>query len=344
MKRALSPTHIAHAASHEQPHKEQEQEEKQPEIPDKTPPSRESFDLDHSDFGLTLEVLGTLALELKVDQKFALAETLSYAALCKLRRSEKVDRSALVEVWDALPEGIKCKDKHNPDSRILILGANPRNPQFPTLATHQLPHTTRLLAAYVLNHVPHMSFLCLSLRLNADKGPHRDLHNGPEPSFLQVLTNSQTGGNLWLADPKGSEEMLVNGSKVYETIVPCHEQPVNFSSKTKLHATQPWTGARRLVLVAWTPITKCPELLTHLQQDFAFPKSRFSQPPQELVQSSLESAFHKAAQPNTEQPVTYPQQRELAFSVSSDTQTTQYDSPRSQPELGTSESPSRKNS
>ena len=40
-----------------------------------------------------------------------------------------------------------------------------------------------------------MPFTTLGLRLNADKGPHRDLNDSPTQSFTQVLTEETVGGN-----------------------------------------------------------------------------------------------------------------------------------------------------
>ena len=48
--------------------------------------------------------------------------------------------------------------------------------------------------------------------------------------------------------------MRVHGVPVRGFVHDCH-QPFVFNSKTRLHATEPWTGARRLTLVAWSTLT-----------------------------------------------------------------------------------------
>ena len=278
------------------------------------------FDLSPSNFDLTTEDLRILASKLQVEQKVALAETLAYSATCKLSRGEHVDTTALLEVWDSIPDSLKTRDRHIPEARIIILGVNPRNPQAFTTATHALPHTTKLLARYISLHAPDFHFACISLRLNADKGPHRDMNNSCEPSSIQVLTKSDSGGNMWIADPSGTVPMQVHGSEVQGRIEECHTKPLLFESKNRLHATEPWRGDRRLALVAWTPLSRSPTLLDLLTTEFNFPR----QPPTKktateldrLRQSSLEGAFQKSAssglrttQPNWD--------HEVIFSVSS---------------------------
>ena len=98
------------------------------------------YNLGPSDFGSTSVDLQVLASKLEVDHKVALSETLAYAALCKLRRSEEVPTSSLVEVWDSIPEAVKTRDRSNPKSRIVMLGpthailkpSRQRHSNFPT--------------------------------------------------------------------------------------------------------------------------------------------------------------------------------------------------------------------
>ena len=257
------------------------------------PPTTRNFDLNPSHFDLKPEDLKTLATKLQVAQRVALAETLSYSATCRMNRGEQVDSTNLLEIWDAIPESLKMRDRQLPEARIIILGINPRNPQTCTTATHTIPHTTKLLAKYINQQAPDLHFACISLRLNADKGPHRDMNNSNELSFIQVLTKTSSGGNIWIADPSGTVPMQVHGSEVRGKIAECHAKPLLFESKTKLHATEPWEGDRRLALVAWTPLARGQSTLDMLTTDFGFPLNKPPKTiePQSLRQSSLERAF-----------------------------------------------------
>ena len=106
------------------------------------------------------------------------------------------------------------KDDTNKEARLLILGLNPRQPTVTTVATHSLPNLTRLISTYVSTLCPNLTFTTLSLRLNADKGPHRDLGNSSDPGCIQVLTPETVGGNLWIADVKGNVSQWVVGCRV----------------------------------------------------------------------------------------------------------------------------------
>ena len=176
-------------------------------------------------FGLRDTDVQALAERLGVATSEALPETLAHVALCKLKRGEECSRDDLVEIWDSIPEALKNKDNSLPGARIMVFGANPRKPDSVTQASLKHPNTTKLLAKYILLRCPEITCTTVSFRLNADKGPHRDRHNGPEPSFLQVLIPQNVGGDLWLADPKGTSTMSLNGTSVVGRIVPCHDSP-----------------------------------------------------------------------------------------------------------------------
>ena len=160
------------------------------------------------------------------------------------------------------------------------MGVNPRNPSSFTQATKLLPKTTTALVAYVIERCPNLLFSTLSLRLNADKGPHRDLGNSLEPSCIQVLTLETVGGNLWVANDKGSSIRVFQGRNIKGTIVECHHQPYVFSSKQVIHATDNWTGPRRLVLTAWTVMSShnTQDVRNLLHENFGFPMPRAHKP------------------------------------------------------------------
>ena len=93
---------------------------------------------------------------------------------------------------------------------------------------------------------------------------------------MQVITKTVSGGNLWSADASGDTFMSFQGMQVPG---PCHEAPITFSGKTKLHATEPWTGPRRLVLLAWSTNHLDPQTSQHLKDELNFPVPRRPETP-----------------------------------------------------------------
>ena len=87
------------------------------------------------DFDLDENHVQKLAKQLGVPQADALCETLAHVALCKMSRGIKRLKEDLVEIWDAIPENLKMRDKSLPESRTLVLGANPRKPDSMTQST-----------------------------------------------------------------------------------------------------------------------------------------------------------------------------------------------------------------
>ena len=245
--------------------------------------------------GLQKDHICALANRLGVDKRVALAETLAHCAIRKHQKGESLLRTDLVEAWDALPDYILSKDEVNKEARLLILGLNPRKPTVTTVATHSLPNLTQPICTYVVTLCPKLTFTTLSLRLNADKGPHRDLGNSSDPGCIQVLTPETVGGNLWIADVKGDVLQWVHGSRVPGKIVECHAAPFQFNSKHTLHATEAWTGPRRIVLTAWT-VMSAQDISHHraeLQRAFGFPNvSPVLPPPQQIT---LQQAFEAGA-------------------------------------------------
>ena len=235
-----------------------------------------------------------LSRRLGVAPSVTLAETVAYAANCKLGRGEQVEPTAVLDLWDALDDSLKQRSKHDQSARLLILGANPRKPDALTQATAELPHTTKFLANYILSRSPRMLFNVIALRLNSNKGPHRDANNGPEDSFMQVITKTVSGGNLWIADASGDTFMSFQGMQVPGRVHPCHEAPITFSGKTKLHATEPWTGPRRLVLLAWSTNHLDPLTSRHLKDELNFPVSTRSET-QSGAQLTLKAALELSA-------------------------------------------------
>ena len=202
------------------------------DAPAEAPPSPKRFRLEPHHFGLQGEDVDRLSRKLGVTKAYTLPETLSYMANCRMKRGSLCNTTDLVEIWDSIDDNLKLKDKQCKHARMLILGANPRNPSTCTNATDELPNCAKALCSFIMQRCPRAQFNVVSIRSNADKGPHRDLHNGPEDSFIQILEPPKTGGNLWVADAKGSCSMTVHGTKVQGKVVDCTNQPFLFPSKS----------------------------------------------------------------------------------------------------------------
>ena len=64
---------------------------------------------------------------------------------------------------------------------------------------------------------------------------------------------------------------MLHGVKVQGKIIDCSTKPFMFPSKAKLHATEPWSGDRRIVLVAWCTLSLDYHLCNCLKDDYGFP-------------------------------------------------------------------------
>ena len=111
---------------------------------------------------------------------------------------------------------------------------------------------------------------------------------------------------------KGDVFQLVHGSQVPGRIVECHTFPYQFNSKHTLHATEAWTGPRRIVLTAWTIMSA--QDISHaraeLQRTFCFPAAPLATHlPQQVT---LQQAFEAGARMQHTDPVA-----ELVIPVSS---------------------------
>ena len=81
--------------------------------------------------------------------------------------------------------------------------------------------------------------------------PHRDVRNGPGNSYIFSLLPTN-GGHLWLSDPAGTEKIQHEGQTLVGRTVDIQQSPQLFNARATLHATTPWEGDNRLVLVAFT--------------------------------------------------------------------------------------------
>ena len=194
----------------------------------------------------------TLAMALGVDFKVAPIETLAYTMLCRSKRGGVIQKADLLELWDALPHKFRLKDKTTPSASMCVFGANPRQTGKFTCASRNLPHVFELLQQFMTQTAPDFKWSTLCIRQNCIRGPHRDTRNIGASLVLALTTHSQ-GGGLWVFDPEGRHQQVHNG-QVLAGRIRLLDQPFQFAARTTLHATQPWTESRRVILVAFTPI------------------------------------------------------------------------------------------
>ena len=202
--------------------------------------------------GLDDQSRRTLALALGVGFRVTPIETLAYTLLCKSRRGDKIGKDDLLELWDALPRKFRLKDRTTPSAAMCVFGANPRQTGQFTCASRSLPHVFELLQEFMKQIAPDFKWSTLCIRQNCSRGPHRDTRN-IGMSLVLALTSHSQGGGLWVFDPTGQHQQIHNG-QVLAGRVQALDQPFQFAARTTLHATQPWSESRRVILVAFTPI------------------------------------------------------------------------------------------
>ena len=202
--------------------------------------------------GIDDQSRSTLALALGVDLQVTPVETLAYSLLCKIKRGATLQKSDILQVWDSLPKKFVLRDKDDRQARMVVLGVNPRCTKTSSVASANMPHVHELLKAYVLQICPSFTWTCLCIRQNCSKPPHRDTRNVGN-NMIVALTEHQNGGGLWVYDHNGGVYQLFQGRQLPGRTINV-QNPFVFSARSLLHATEPWKEARRVVLVAFTPI------------------------------------------------------------------------------------------
>ena len=194
-----------------------------------------------------------LAKALKVEPRYIPAEAFAYSLLCKHKRGQAISKDDVVEIWDTVPPNLKYSDPKGGPGKYIVFGAHPRKHDQITNPSQLLPHCTELCVRYIQQTHPAFEFSTFALRLNMRTPPHRDMRNGSDASYIQCLSKVE-GGGLWVSDPDGQVEMQHLDQTIKGTVHDIHEQPIVFESRSKLHATMPWRGESRLVLVALTTL------------------------------------------------------------------------------------------
>ena len=194
-----------------------------------------------------------LAKALKVEPRHVPVEALAYSLLCKHTRGYRILKSDVAEIWDTIPSNLKYSDPKGGPGKYVVFGAHPRKHDQITNPSLLLPHCTELCVRYIQQTHPDFEFSTFALRLNMRTPPHRDMRNGSDASYIHCLTQVE-GGELWVFDPAGDVELQHLNQTLPGKVHDVHAQPVIFEARSKLHATMPWKGESRLVLVAFTTL------------------------------------------------------------------------------------------
>ena len=170
-------------------------------------------------------------------------------ALDKLQQDDFVTKEDVLAVLRLIPNG-EWSPQHG--GRSISFGAFQRATSGLRVTTKRYPISTRLLTKLVRQWSPDTSFTSLTILDNVKCPPHMDCRNSEVPGMLMTLTQSYTGGELWLAHERGGERMLHagiwrQGIKIDVTT------PFCFSARSILHATCAWGGDRVALAAYSTP-------------------------------------------------------------------------------------------
>ena len=176
-------------------------------------------------------------------------EKVEALAFDKLQKPEGITTQDLLDLWDALPK--PCLQGPT-QGRSYITGASHRHSEAPVHNTFDTPCVTQALTRYIRTRAPGIPFAGATIREGSTKGVHRDPMNSAIPAIVMGLTKHD-GGDLWIEHPEGDVAMNHEGAVKRGKVYDIKRMPVVFSSCTLLHGPMPWTGTRRLILVAFTP-------------------------------------------------------------------------------------------
>ena len=166
-----------------------------------------------------------------------------------LREPGPLCRENIVELWDSMPR----QRKQGPTGgRTFLTGASHRSSLAPLHNVYGTPCVTQALTSFVRRLHTGIPFSCITIREGATKGLHRDSQNACVPSIIIGLTDHERG-DLWIEHPEGSISREHEGRTVRGNTYPLLPSPVVFTSNLLLHGPMPWTGRRRLILIAFTP-------------------------------------------------------------------------------------------
>ncbi|CAE7264901.1 unnamed protein product [Symbiodinium sp. CCMP2592] len=116
--------------------------------------------------------------------------------------------------------------------------------------TGLFPNCIQVFTRLIREAQPGFVFSSLSVNQNVRTLPHIDKNNlSGEPNLVVPLSRFRSGG-IWVLAESSSERLRHRGKDHYGEVLPVSERAVSFDPR-RLHATQPWTGTR-VVLIGFT--------------------------------------------------------------------------------------------
>ena len=113
------------------------------------------------------------------------------------------------------------------------------------------PCLTAALVRYVVQLDPTHTFTSVALFRDLKALPRADVFNEKGSVNLISPLSVFSGGDLWVADPQGSQVLSVKGKEVTGSILMVSKGTQKFVPQN-LHAAMPWSGQRD-VIVGFTP-------------------------------------------------------------------------------------------
>ena len=170
---------------------------------------------------------------------------------------QRIDREQALLLWDLIPRGLCGSD--GTGARLAHFGMSTRSRRVPLRLTHQAPRTAQVLARLVKQLYPGLYFTTITIREGPDIPPHKDHLNSHLPGIAYGLCPDVRGGGLWVECECRHACTAPVVLQNYENVqiaghyFGIHEAPLLFSARNQVHATQPWEGLRRVVMLAYVP-------------------------------------------------------------------------------------------
>ena len=116
-------------------------------------------------------------------------------------------------------------------------------------ACKHFPASTEVLAKFVRQEQPSAIFSSIAVLDNVPSAYHKDVANAHCNNHVFRISNF-SGGAVWCEHAQGTDVRSINGRSVPGHILTFHNNARCLPAYKALHATEPWTGSR-VVLVSY---------------------------------------------------------------------------------------------
>ncbi|CAE6955300.1 GIP [Symbiodinium natans] len=115
-------------------------------------------------------------------------------------------------------------------------------------STKEYPFVTRALNQFAQRKAPGHVYTAINLLHNVSADPHKDSHNAGIDNVV-ISLGGFTGGGVWIEDAAGRDKCPFPSVSQIGKILSFKKGVIQFSAKNRLHATQPWTGDRLVMIL-----------------------------------------------------------------------------------------------